>query len=70
MGTGGRPYRRFAVPPCCTSGHCPLALSVVAENRSINSTRVYLHLSTDWLDDEYRRASEAIEAQALVGVAQ
>ena len=39
-----------------------------AGHRSISSTRVYLHLSVDWLADEYRRAIEAIEAQALVGV--
>ena len=46
------------------------AIQAQAGHRSITSTRVYLHLSTDWLADEYRRAVEAIEAQALVGVAQ
>jgi integrase/recombinase XerD len=46
------------------------AIQSQAGHRSITSTRVYLHLSVDWLADEYRRASEAIEAQALVGVAQ
>jgi len=46
------------------------AIQAQAGHRSINSTRVYLHLSADWLADEYRRATEAIEAQALVGVAQ
>ena len=46
------------------------AIQAQAGHRSIASTRVYLHLSADWLADEYRRASEAIEAQALVGVAQ
>jgi site-specific recombinase XerD len=46
------------------------AIQAQAGHRSISSTRVYLHLSVDWLDDEYRRAAEAIEAQALVGVAQ
>ena len=46
------------------------AIQAQAGHRSITSTRVYLHLSVDWLADEYRRASEAIEAQALVGVAQ
>jgi integrase/recombinase XerD len=46
------------------------AIQAQAGHRSITSTRVYLHLSVDWLDDEYRRAAEAIEAQALVGVAQ
>ena len=45
------------------------AIQALAGHRSITSTVVYLHLSVDWLDDEYRRASEAIEAQALVGVA-
>jgi len=45
------------------------AIQAQAGHRSITSTRVYLHLSVDWLADEYRRASEAIEAQALVGVA-
>lgn len=46
------------------------AIQAQAGHRSISSTRVYLHLSVDWLADEYRRAIEAIEAQALVGVAQ
>jgi integrase/recombinase XerD len=46
------------------------AIQAQAGHRSITSTRVYLHLSLDWLADEYRRAVEAIEAQALVGVAQ
>jgi integrase len=43
------------------------ALQAQAGHRSINSTRLYLHLSADWLADEYRRAAEAIEAQAIVG---
>ena len=46
------------------------AIQAQAGHRSISSTRVYLHLSVDWLADEYRRAVEAIEAQALVGLAQ
>jgi site-specific recombinase XerD len=46
------------------------AIQAQAGHRSITSTRVYLHLSVDWLADEYRSAVEAIEAQALVGVAQ
>ena len=45
------------------------AIQAQAGHRSITSTRIYLHLSVDWLADEYRRAIEAIEAQALVGVA-
>jgi integrase len=43
------------------------ALQAQAGHRSLSSTRVYLHLSADWLADEYRRATEAIEAQATIG---
>jgi integrase/recombinase XerD len=43
------------------------ALQAQAGHRSLSSTRVYLHLSADWLADEYRRATEAIEAQAVIG---
>ncbi len=45
------------------------AIQAQAGHRSITSTRVYLHLDMHWLADEYRRASEAIEAQAMAGVA-
>jgi site-specific recombinase XerD len=45
------------------------ALQAQAGHRSIASTRVYLHLSPDWLAEEYRRAAEAIEAQAAMGAA-
>jgi site-specific recombinase XerD len=45
------------------------ALQAQAGHRSIASTRIYLHLSADWLADEYKRAAEAIEAQATVGAA-
>lgn len=45
------------------------AIQAQAGHRSINSTRVYLHLGANWLAAEYRKAAEAIEAQALVGVA-
>jgi site-specific recombinase XerD len=45
------------------------AIQAQAGHRSISSTRVYLHLGADWLASEYRRAAEAIEAQALIGVA-
>jgi integrase len=43
------------------------ALQAQAGHRSIASTRVYLHLGADWLAGEYKRAAEAIEAQAAVG---
>jgi integrase/recombinase XerD len=42
------------------------AIRAQAGHRSIESTRIYLHLADDWLRDEYRRASDAIDAQALV----
>jgi len=41
------------------------AVQAQAGHRSIESTRVYLHLANDWLAGEYRRAAEAIEAQHL-----
>jgi integrase/recombinase XerD len=46
------------------------AIQAQAGHRSISSTRIYLHLDMEWLADEYRRASEVIEAQDLVGVTQ
>ena len=45
------------------------ALQAQAGHRTIASTQVYLHLGSDWLADEYRRAAEVIEAQAAVGMA-
>jgi site-specific recombinase XerD len=38
------------------------AVQAQAGHRSIESTRVYLHLTNDWLAREYRRASDLIEA--------
>jgi integrase/recombinase XerD len=38
------------------------ALQAQAGHRSIASTQVYLHLGSDWLAAEYRRASDAVEA--------
>lgn len=38
------------------------ALQAQAGHRSIESTRVYLHLASGWLVDEYVRAIESIEA--------
>lgn len=43
------------------------AIQAQAGHRSIESTRIYLHLANDWLAGEYRRASEAIDAQSLAG---
>lgn len=38
------------------------AVQAQAGHRSIESTRVYLHLTNDWLAAEYRRAAELIDA--------
>jgi integrase/recombinase XerD len=43
------------------------AVQAQAGHRSIESTRIYLHLANDWLAGEYQRAAEAIDTQALVG---
>ncbi len=40
------------------------AIQAQAGHASIESTRLYLHLANDWLEEEYLRAAEAIEAQA------
>lgn len=45
------------------------AVQAQAGHRSIESTRVYLHLANDWLAGEYRRAVEALEAQQIGGEA-
>lgn len=43
------------------------AVQAQAGHVSIESTRIYLHLSAGWLADEYRRAADAIDADAAVG---
>jgi site-specific recombinase XerD len=43
------------------------AVQAQAGHRTIEATRVYLHLANDWLAGEYRRAAEAIDAQQHVG---
>jgi site-specific recombinase XerD len=40
------------------------AVQAQAGHRSIESTRVYLHLSNDWLAGEYLRASDALDVLA------
>jgi integrase/recombinase XerD len=40
------------------------AVQAQAGHASIESTRIYLHLSNDWLASEYRRAAERIDADA------
>ncbi len=43
------------------------AIQAQTGHRSISSTRIHLHLGDNWLAGEYRRAVEAIEAQAHMG---
>ena len=38
------------------------AVQAQAGHISIESTRLYLHLTNDWLADEYRHAAELIDA--------
>jgi integrase/recombinase XerD len=38
------------------------AVQAQAGHRSIESTRVYLHLANDWLAEQYRQAAELIDA--------
>jgi integrase/recombinase XerD len=41
------------------------AIQAQAGHRSIESTRIYLHLANDWLADEYMRAVQMIDAEVL-----
>jgi integrase/recombinase XerD len=41
------------------------AIQAQAGHRSIESTRVYLHLTNDWLAGEYQRAAELIDGTAV-----
>ena len=43
------------------------AIQAQAGHRSIESTRIYVHLANDWLAGEYRRAAELIDASLLNG---
>ena len=43
------------------------AVQAQAGHRTMESTRIYLHLANDWLAGEYRRAAEAIDAQQAIG---
>ena len=43
------------------------AVQAQAGHRSIESTRIYLHLTDAWLAAEYRRAVEALEATPPAG---
>lgn len=41
------------------------AVQAQAGHRSIESTRIYLHLANDWLAGEYARAAEAIDSDVF-----
>lgn len=45
------------------------AIQAQAGHRSIESTRVYLHLANEWLAGEYQRAVSAIDAASVEAVA-
>jgi site-specific recombinase XerD len=42
------------------------AVQAQAGHANIETTRLYLHLTDDWLAGQYRRAAEAIDAQMLI----
>ncbi len=42
------------------------AVQAQAGHRSTASTRIYLHLSIDWLAEEYRKAMESLHAPVEV----
>ncbi len=44
------------------------ALQAQAGHASIETTRVYVHLSDDWLANEYRKAAQIIDAQVKAGL--
>jgi site-specific recombinase XerC len=44
------------------------AVQAQAGHASIESTRIYLHLTDDWLAAEYRRATELIDADAAAAL--
>jgi site-specific recombinase XerC len=50
------------LPTSCEAGMALEAVQAQAGHRSIESTRVYLHLANDWLADQYLRAAELIDA--------
>jgi len=43
------------------------AVQAQAGHRSIETTRVYLHLASDWLEAEYRKAMDVLDGLALPG---
>ena len=54
----------YLLHPAAGGGHGLEAIQAQAGHASIETTRIYLHLANGWLAEEYRRVSEAIDAQA------
>jgi site-specific recombinase XerD len=46
------------------------ALQVMAGHRSIETTRLYVHLATGWVGDEYERACAVIDADMFLAAAE
>src|SRR4029079_13605525 len=55
--------RHAGLPRLREAGRALEAVQAQAGHRSIESTRVYLHLANDWLASEYRRAAHLIQAR-------
>ena len=45
------------------------ALQAQAGHRSIETTRLYVHLANEWLADEYDRATAVIDADVFLAAA-
>ena len=54
--------RHTCVTRLCEAGMSLEAVQAQAGHRAIESTRIYLHLTNDWLAGEHRRAAELIDA--------
>jgi site-specific recombinase XerD len=61
-----RQLRRTCFTRLREAGMALEALQARAGHASIESTRLYLHLANGWLEEEYLRAAQAIEAQAIL----
>ena len=65
LACSGRPVISCGTPALTRLREAGMALEAVqaqAGHLSIESTRVYLHLTNDWLAAEYRRAAALIDA--------
>ena len=46
------------------------ALQAQAGHRSLDTTRLYVHLANGWLAEEYDKASEVIDAEVFLAAAE